>query len=113
MLLSMELPDPEHKELLPKLWFFVISIAVTGLGAVARVLQDHKDSPRIQARIWFAYLASGALAGLVFVFILFNWFGPSYLLIGLSGLGGFKSVELLAWLAIVLKGIGGRKLKDS
>lgn len=100
----MEVPTPEGSSpLLSRLWFFVFVLAIAGLGSVAKLLNDFKDKPKIQSRVWAAYLTSGLLAGLVLALLLIDAYGPSYLLIGVAGLAGFQSVQMLTWGALLIQ----------
>jgi len=104
-------PDPEVKSLMPRIAFFLSVIAIAGLGSIAKLLNDYKDVPEIQQKIWFAYLSSGLLSGLVLALILVESYGPSYFLIGLAGLAGFQSVQLLTWGALLLQSFVERVFK--
>lgn len=96
-------PNSEIKEVVPQLTFILSVLAIASLGSVAKLLHDYKDETEIQRSIWAAYLTSGLLAGLVLALILSHLYGSSYLLIGLAGLAGFQSVQLLTWGGLLLQ----------
>lgn len=104
--------DPGVKDVMSRVTFFISVMAVAGLGSVARVLHDYQSAKKIQRRIWYAYLTSGLLAGIVIACLLVQAYGPSYLLIGLAGLAGFQSVQMMTWLALLLQSIVERVFKN-
>lgn len=104
---SMDTPptdDPNIKQVVSPVVFVLSVLAITSLGSVAKLLNDYKDEEVIQRRLWYAYLSSGLLSGGVLSLILAHFLhGPSYLIIGVAGLAGFQSIQLLTWGALLLQ----------
>tara|TARA_B000000565_G_scaffold240848_1_gene205275 strand:+ start:11061 stop:11327 length:267 start_codon:yes stop_codon:yes gene_type:complete len=66
------------------------------------MLNDNKDEP-ITVKVLLTYLAGGVTAGIIIALLAYRFYGPSYFLIGLSGVAGFGSVQILSMLTILVE----------
>ena len=106
ILSSMDPPDPEHKVILGKVALFAAVVVVASMGAVSRLFKDSKDvGIKITKAMIFSYVVSGLTAGLIISLLLYNHLGPTYLLVGVSGVAGFGSVQILSFLTLLLEGV--------
>ena len=116
----MDPTDSESKEVLGKVALFASVVMLSCLASCARMLNDNKDEP-ITVKVLLTYLAGGVTAGIIIALLAYSFYGPSYFLIGLSGVAGFGSVQILSMLTILVevlvrkvsKIIGVSKLSDN
>ena len=98
----MDPPDSENKEVLGKIALFASVVMLSCLASCARMLNDNKDAP-ITVKVLLTYLAGGVTAGVIIALMAYRFYGPSYFLIGLSGVAGFGSVQILSMLTIMVE----------
>ena len=87
--------------------FFLSVIALSSIASISRLLSDSfddEDSKLTKVAIW-TYLICGIVAGLIISLILHRSYGNSYFLVGLAGVAGFGSVQVLSTLALLLNGM--------
>ena len=98
----MDPPDSENKEVLGKIALFASVVMLSCLASCARMLNDNKDAP-ITVKVLLTYLAGGMTAGVIIALMAYRFYGPSYFLIGLSGVAGFGAVQILSMLTIMVE----------
>jgi len=98
----MDPPDSENKEVLGKIALFASVVMLSCLASCARMLNDNKDAP-ITVKVLLTYLAGGVTAGVIIALMAYRFYGPSYFLIGLSGVAGFGAVQILSMLTIMVE----------
>jgi len=98
----MDPADSENKEVLGKIALFASVVVLSCLASCARMLNDNKDAP-ITVKVLLTYLAGGMTAGVIIALLAYRIYGPSYFLIGLSGVAGFGAVQILSMLTIVVE----------
>jgi len=98
----MDPADSENKEVLGKIALFASVVVLSCLASCARMLNDNKDAP-ITVKVLLTYLAGGMTAGVIIALLAYRFYGPSYFLIGLSGVAGFGAVQILSMLTIVVE----------
>ena len=98
----MDPTDSESKEVLGKVALFAYVVMLSCLATCARMLNDNKDEP-ITVKVLLTYLAGGVTAGIIIALLAYRFYGPSYFLIGLSGVAGFGSVQILSMLTILVE----------
>jgi hypothetical protein len=98
----MDPADSENKEVLGKIALFASVVVLSCLASCARMLNDNKDQP-ITVKVLLTYLAGGVTAGIIIALLAYRFYGPSYFLIGLSGVAGFGSVQILSMLTILVE----------
>ena len=98
----MDPADSENKEVLGKIALFASVVVLSCLASCARMLNDNKDRP-ITVKVLLTYLAGGVTAGIIIALLAYRIYGPSYFLIGLSGVAGFGSVQILSMLTILVE----------
>ena len=98
----MDPTDSESKEVLGKVALFASVVMLSCLASCARMLNDNKDHP-ITVKVLLTYLAGGVTAGIIIALLAYRFYGPSYFLIGLSGVAGFGSVQILSMLTILVE----------
>ena len=98
----MDPADSENKEVLGKIALFASVVVLSCLASCARMLNDNKDAS-ITVKVLLTYLAGGMTAGVIIALLAYRFYGPSYFLIGLSGVAGFGAVQILSMLTIVVE----------
>ena len=98
----MDPADSENKEVLGKIALFASVVVLSCLASCARMLNDNKDAS-ITVKVLLTYLAGGMTAGVIIALLGYRFYGPSYFLIGLSGVAGFGAVQILSMLTIVVE----------
>ena len=98
----MDPADSENKEVLGKIALFASVVVLSCLASCARMLNDNKDRA-ITVKLLLTYLAGGLTAGIIIALLAYRIYGPSYFLIGLSGVAGFGAVQILSMLTIVVE----------
>jgi hypothetical protein len=98
----MDPPDSENKEVLGKIALFASVVMLSCLASCARMLNENKDAP-ITVKVLLTYLVGGMTAGVVIALLAYRFYGPSYFLIGISGVAGFGSVQILSMLTIMVE----------
>jgi len=83
--------------------YFAAVIAISSLGSVAKMLGDHTG--KITGRVVVTYLITGSTAGLILALLTVEKYGGSFLLIGISGVAGFGSVQILSVLSYGLQAV--------
>jgi hypothetical protein len=83
--------------------YFAAVIAISSLGSVAKMLGDHTG--KITGRVVITYLITGSTAGLILALLTVEKYGESFLLIGISGVAGFGSVQILSVLSYGLQAV--------
>lgn len=82
-------------------------IIISILGGVARMLQDVPGSHvKLTWLDWAKYCSASLLAGIILAAITHHYYGLSPMLLATSGLGGFGSVQLLAFGTELVKKLG-------
>lgn len=112
----MELPTPPNPTPPSSSWWVYVLgslavIAVSILGGVGRLLHDKhaKDDDSepqpITGRDWAYYITLALLAGIVIGVVVVWKYGFSILLIGVAGVAGFGSAQLLGLCVQILSNI--------
>ena len=101
------------KPIWEELTFFLSVVALSSIASLSRLLSDSfgEEEKRITKIAIWTYLICGFVAGLIISLILHNSYGNSYFLVGLAGVAGFGSVQVLATLALLLNGMIKRIVK--
>lgn len=77
--------------------YFAAIIAISSLGSVAKMLGDHTE--KVTKRVVLTYLITGTTSGLILSLLTIDKYGGSFLLVGISGVAGFGSVQILSVLS--------------